>query len=79
MAQKKSYSELMKASAMSRQRQKEHYVLDLYIESLFFESFLQFHSDRLMYEIDEALVRGDVSTFQSKAKEYTEIQKVLCS
>lgn len=77
MAERKSYSELMKASAMSRQKKNEQFVLDLYIDSLFFEAFLQFHSDRLMSEIDDALQRGDTDSFQTKAKEYKEIQQVL--
>lgn len=77
MAQKRSYSELMKESVMLRQKQREQFVLDLYIESLLYESFLHFHSDRLKAEIDATLDRGDTEQFHAKAKEYKRLQCIL--
>ncbi|HWO75098.1 MAG TPA: IDEAL domain-containing protein [Bacillus sp. (in: firmicutes)] len=79
MTQRKSYSDSSKAGALVPIKSNGQFVLDLYIESLFFEAFLQFHSDRLMSEIDEALDQGDIGTFHKKAKEYKKLQSVLHS
>ncbi|MBP2241108.1 uncharacterized protein YpiB (UPF0302 family) [Cytobacillus eiseniae] len=71
----KSYTELMKKSAMRKKKLKESYVLDLYIDMLLSEVLLTKERARLMKEINKALDTGNKSAFLHLSKQYKEISK----
>ncbi|MDQ0268809.1 IDEAL domain-containing protein [Cytobacillus purgationiresistens] len=71
----KSYAELMKASAMKRKKQKEAFVLDLYIDMLLSEAILKRKKATIQHKIDEALDQRNKADFIYLAKEYIEIHK----
>ncbi|MBU8877402.1 IDEAL domain-containing protein [Bacillus sp. FJAT-29790] len=71
----KSYTELMKASAMKRKKLKESYVLDLYIDMMLSEVLLKNEKEKLMKEIDDAIDEGNKPVFISLTNRYKELTK----
>lgn len=71
----KSYSELVKSAAMKKQKQKESYMLDLYIDMLLGEIQLQFEKEKLLKEIDKALDDKNEMLFYQLSKQYINLQK----
>ena len=51
----KSYTELMKASAMKRKRKKEAFVLDLYVDMVISDAILNRKLQAVKVKLDEAL------------------------
>jgi len=70
-----SYSELMKSGAKKRNRSKENYVQDLYIDMLLSEIQLKMEKERILRKIDSAIDRRDKKSFLSFSKELNEINK----
>lgn len=71
----KSYSELMKSSTMKKQKNKESYMMDLYIEMLLFEFRLHSEKEKLLKKIDKALDEKNKIDFLKLSKEYKELTK----
>ncbi|MFE8696311.1 IDEAL domain-containing protein [Cytobacillus sp. FJAT-53684] len=69
----KSYTELMKKSAMKKKKLKESFVLDLYIDILLAEVLLNKERAKLMKEIDEAIDKGNKTAFTQLSKQYKEL------
>ncbi|MDP4085063.1 MAG: IDEAL domain-containing protein [Bacillota bacterium] len=70
----KSYTELMKLSAMNRTQGKE-FVRDLYIEMLLAEIQLATEKEKLQKEIDEAIDRRDKEMFLHLSKKLLDLSK----
>jgi uncharacterized protein YpiB (UPF0302 family) len=68
-----SYTELLKSRSMNKRKQKEHYVLNLYIEMLLSEILLKAEKERLSIQIDQAIDRQDKVSFNQLSKQYKEI------
>lgn len=71
----KSYTELMKSSAMKRKQQKESYVLDLYIDMLLSEILLNSEKEKLMKKVDAAIDEGNKQAFIHLSNQYKELSK----
>jgi uncharacterized protein YpiB (UPF0302 family) len=70
---KKSYTEMMKASAMTRKRNAEKNVLEIYIDMLLYESILANQKTKLLEDIDEALDLKNESLFMKLTEELKEV------
>jgi hypothetical protein len=70
---KKSYTEMMKASAMTRKRNAERNVLEIYIDMLLYESILASQKTKLLEEIDAALDLKNESLFMKLTEELKEV------
>jgi uncharacterized protein YpiB (UPF0302 family) len=71
----KSYTELMKIGAMKRNKLKENFVQDLYIEMLLSEIQLTIEKEKLLKEIDSAIDHRDKKTFLLLSGKLQEINK----
>ncbi|MED3572450.1 IDEAL domain-containing protein [Cytobacillus praedii] len=71
----KSYTELMKKSAMKKKQLKESFVLDLYIDMLLSEILLKKEKAKLMEKIDEAIDTENKRAFNSLSKQYLDLTK----
>lgn len=71
----KSYTELMKSSAMNRKKAKESFVLDLYVEMLLSESLLKAEKEKLSKRIDQAIDEKNKPEFFKLSKEYKLLTK----
>lgn len=71
----KSYTELMKLGAMKRNRQKENFVQDLYIEMLLSEIQLSVEKEKLLQKIDLAIDSRDKKSFLHLSGQLKEINK----
>jgi uncharacterized protein YpiB (UPF0302 family) len=70
---KKSYTEMMKASAMTRKRNAEKNVLEIYIDMLLYESILANQKTKLLEDIDAALDLKNESLFMKLTEELKEV------
>lgn len=73
----RSYAELMKSVAMKRQRLKDSFVLDLYIEMVLFESLWKFKKEKLSKQIDQAIDEKNKEKFMKLSKEMIELNKLF--
>ncbi|MFF2446243.1 IDEAL domain-containing protein [Neobacillus sp. NPDC058068] len=71
----KSYTELMKLGAMKRNRMKENFVQDLYIDMLLSEIQLTVEKEKLLQKIDLAIDRRDKNLFLRLSGQLKEINK----
>ncbi len=71
----KSYTELMKISAMNRNQAKENFVLNLYIEMLLAEIQLTSEKEKLLKKIDSAIDGHDKKSFLLLSREYIDLTK----
>ncbi|MCL6570441.1 MAG: IDEAL domain-containing protein [Bacillus sp. (in: Bacteria)] len=71
----KSYTELMKIGAMKRNRLKENFVQDLYIEMLLSEVQLTVEKEKLLRKIDLALDCQDKNSFLQLTGRLQELNK----
>ncbi|MFP5105445.1 IDEAL domain-containing protein [Neobacillus sp. C211] len=71
----KSYTELMKLGAMKRNRLKENFVQDLYIEMLLSEIQLKVEKEKLLQRIDVAIDCQDKKSFLLLSGQLNEINK----
>lgn len=71
----KSYTELMKKSAMKKKRRKEAYVLELYIDILLSEILMNIEKEQLIKKIDAAIDEGNKQVFMDLSKQYKELSK----
>lgn len=71
----KSYTELMKSSAMNRKKAKESFVLDLYVEMLLSESLLKAEKEKLTKRIDQAIDERNRQEFFKLSNEYKQLTK----
>jgi uncharacterized protein YpiB (UPF0302 family) len=71
----KSYTELMKLGAMKRNRLKENFVQDLYIEMLLSEIQLTVQKEKLLLKIDVAIDSRDKKSFLLLSEQLKEINK----
>lgn len=70
----KSYTELMKLSAMNRTQGKE-FIRDLYIDMLLSEVQLLLEKEKLQEEIDKALDKRNKEKFLHLSKKLLELNK----
>ena len=73
----KSYTELMKISAMNRNQAKENFIQDLYIEILLAEIQLTSEKEKLVKKIDNAIDNNDKETFLLLSKEFMSLTNGL--
>ncbi|WP_246289334.1 IDEAL domain-containing protein [Bacillus haikouensis] len=73
MENKKSYTEMMKASAMTRKRNAERNVLEIYIDMLLYESILTTEKTKLLEDIDAALDCKNEMLFMKLTEELKEV------
>ena len=71
----KSYTELMKLSAMNRSQDKERFMQNLYIEMLLTEIQLKIEKEKLTKKIDAAIDRCDRQTFLALSQKFRELTK----
>ena len=71
----RSYSELMKSGAMNRKREKEAYVLNLYIDMILSEALLNTEKEKLTKRIDQAIDERDKKTFLQLSSQFRELNK----
>jgi uncharacterized protein YpiB (UPF0302 family) len=71
----KSYTELMKISAMNRSQAKENFIQNLYIDMLLVEIQLVSEKEKLVKKIDHAIDHNDKETFMLLAKKFIELNK----
>lgn len=71
----KSYTELMKIGATKRNKLKENYVQDLYIEMLLTEIQLTVAKEKLLQKIDFAIDHHDKISFLKLSGQLREINK----
>jgi uncharacterized protein YpiB (UPF0302 family) len=71
----KSYTELMKLGAMKRNRLKENFVQDLYIDMLLSEIQLTVQKEKLLQKIDTAIDTRDRKSFIQLSGQLKEINK----
>lgn len=71
----KSYTELMKISAMKKKELKEAFVQNLYIEMLLTEVLLTSEKEKLQKQIDDAIDRKDKPAFMHLSKQYAQLTK----
>ena len=73
MENKKSYTEMMKASAMTRKKSAEKSVMEIYIDMVLHESILKTQKSKLLKDIDSALDAKDRVLFMKLSKELNEL------
>ncbi|EKN70274.1 hypothetical protein BABA_06296 [Neobacillus bataviensis LMG 21833] len=71
----KSYTELMKLGAMKRNRMKENFVQDLYIDMLLSEIQLKVEKEKLLRKIDMAIDTRDKRSFFLLSNKLKDINK----
>lgn len=71
----KSYTELMKLGAMKRNRLKENFVQDLYIDMLLSEIQLTVQKEKLLRKIDVAIDSRDENSFLLLSGQLKEINE----
>jgi uncharacterized protein YpiB (UPF0302 family) len=71
----KSYTELMKLGALKRNRLKENFVQDLYIDMLLSEIQLTVQKEKLLQKIDTAIDTRDKKSFIQLSGQLKEINK----
>ncbi|WP_077211130.1 IDEAL domain-containing protein [Bacillus dakarensis] len=71
----KSYSELMKSGAMNRKKEKEAYVLNLYIDMILSEALLNTEKEKLTRRIDQAIDNRDKKAFLQLSSQFKELNK----
>lgn len=71
----KPYSELMKSGAMNRKKEKEAYVLNLYIDMILSEALLNTEKEKLTRRIDQAIDERDKKAFLQLSTQYKELNK----
>jgi len=71
----KSYTEQMKSGAMKRKKEKESFMLDLYVEMLLSESLLKAEKERLSKQIDQAIDEKNKPEFFKLSNEYRKLSK----
>lgn len=71
----KSYSEIMKTSVMKRIKDKESFVLDLYVDMLISEIQLNTKKEKLLAKIDKAIDDQDRHLFFSLTEELKDLNK----
>jgi len=71
----KSYTELMKKSAMKRKRRKEAYVLELYIDMLLSEIIMNIEKEELLGKIDSAIDEGNKEEFFHLSSQYKDLME----
>lgn len=71
----KSYTELMKISAMNRSQAKENFIQNLYIDMLLVEIQLNSEKEKLIEKIDKAIDHNDKETFLLLSKKFIELNK----
>ncbi|MBO0961260.1 IDEAL domain-containing protein [Neobacillus sp. MM2021_6] len=71
----KSYTELMKLGAMKRNRMKENFVQDLYIDMLLSEIQLTIEKEKLLRKIDLAIDTRDKRSFLLLSDKLKDINK----
>jgi uncharacterized protein YpiB (UPF0302 family) len=71
----KSYTELMKISAMNRSQAKENFIQNLYIEMLLVEIQLNSEKEKLVKKIDNAIDNKDKETFMLLSEKFIELTK----
>ena len=71
----KSYTELMKASAMKRKRKKEAFVLDLYVDMVISDAILNRKLQAVKVKLDKALDCKNKKMFITLSNEYIQLQK----
>jgi uncharacterized protein YpiB (UPF0302 family) len=71
----KSYTDLMKLGAMKRNRLKENFVQDLYIDMLLSEIQLTVQKEKLLQKIDTAIDTRDKKSFIQLSGQLKEINK----
>lgn len=71
----RSHSELMKSGAMSRQKAKEAYVLNLYIDMILSEALWKSEKEKLSTQIDKAIDEKDKLAFIQLSTQYKELHK----
>lgn len=75
MMNEKSYTELMKTSAMNRTKAKEHFVQNLYIDMLLEEICLKAEKERLLIKIDQAIDSRNKEQFIELTNQLKEINR----
>lgn len=73
MENKKSYTEMMKASAMTRKKAAERSVMEIYIDMVLHESILTTRKTKLLTDIDAALDKKNKPLFMKLSKELNEL------
>ncbi|MFC7784782.1 MAG: IDEAL domain-containing protein [Bacillota bacterium] len=73
MENKKSYTEMMKASAMTRKKAAERSVMEIYIDMVLHESILTTRKTKLLTDIDAALDKKNKPLFMKLTKELNEL------
>ncbi|XJZ28127.1 IDEAL domain-containing protein [Bacillota bacterium Lsc_1132] len=71
----KSYTELMKLSAMNRNQDKDHLIQNLYIEMFLTEIQLTAEKEKLTKEIDAAIDQQDRTAFLELSLKFRELHK----
>ncbi len=66
---------MMKASAMNKNKQKETFMQDLFIEMMIHESILKLEKEKLLKKIDEALDMKNHELFNELSKEMKTLMK----
>lgn len=69
-----SYSELMKAAVMNRQKAEKQFVLDLYIDMVINEAILKREKEKLARKIDQAIDDGDKEAFMNLSIQYKQLK-----
>lgn len=73
MENKKSYTEMMKASAMTRKKAAERSVMEIYIDMVLHESILMTRKTKLLTDIDAALDKKNKPLFLRLSKELNDL------
>ncbi|WRP08058.1 IDEAL domain-containing protein [Rossellomorea aquimaris] len=73
MENKKSYTEMMKASAMTRKKAAERSVMEIYIDMVLHESILMTRKTKLLTDIDAALDKKNKPLFMKLSKELNDL------
>lgn len=71
----KSYTELMKLSAMKRNQGKENFVQDLYIDMVLAEIQLTVEREKLLKRIDDAIDTRNKEAFLHLSRQMAELHK----
>ncbi len=71
----KSYTELMKIAEMKRNRLKENFIQDLYIDMLLTEIQLTVEKEKLLQRIDLAIDLRDKKSFLQLSSQLREVNK----
>ncbi|PLR84624.1 hypothetical protein CVD25_00895 [Bacillus canaveralius] len=71
----RSYTELMKSKAMSRQNAKDAYMSNLYIDMLLDEILLNAEKQKLLNKIDQAIDVNDKPAFLQLTEELASLNK----